>query len=190
MRQARHHRHEDGLHRSTGRPASFDDAWRGRAHAVPTCFAWLRLCENENFYAHPIEGLNAVIDLKTGEVIRVDDYGVIPIPMPEANYEARVSDEPPRAPLPINHRSSSRKASTSSSMASNDRAGTSGRSSLASTPREVSHSARHPVRRPPVRPSSLARRDAWCLMAPRQRTLPQACVRHRRVRHRQARPIP
>lgn len=51
-------------------------------------FAWLRLRDNENFYAHPIEGLNAVIDLKTWEVIRVDDYGVIPIPMREVNYEA------------------------------------------------------------------------------------------------------
>ncbi|QDP25388.1 primary-amine oxidase [Bradyrhizobium cosmicum] len=50
-------------------------------------FAWLRLRENENFYAHPIEGLNAVIDLKSWEVIRVDDHGVIPIPMKEANYE-------------------------------------------------------------------------------------------------------
>jgi primary-amine oxidase len=53
-------------------------------------FAWLRLRDNENFYAHPIEGLNAVIDLKTWEVIRVDDYGVIPIPMQEANYEAEL----------------------------------------------------------------------------------------------------
>ena len=50
-------------------------------------FAWQRLRENENFYAHPIEGLNAVIDLKTWEIIRVDDYGAIPIPLKEANYE-------------------------------------------------------------------------------------------------------
>ena len=26
-------------------------------------FVWLRLKENENFYAHPVEGLNAVVDL-------------------------------------------------------------------------------------------------------------------------------
>ncbi len=65
-------------------------------------FAWLRLRENENFYAHPIEGLNAVIDLKTWEVIRVDDYGVIPIPMREANYEADlVQSQRPRL-KPIN----------------------------------------------------------------------------------------
>ena len=50
-------------------------------------FSWQRLFENENFYAHPIEGLNAVIDLKTGEIIRVDDYGVVPVPQQQANYE-------------------------------------------------------------------------------------------------------
>src|SRR5262245_5055569 len=37
-----------------------DEAGRHLCHT----FAWLRLRENENFYAHPIEGLNAVIDLK------------------------------------------------------------------------------------------------------------------------------
>lgn len=60
-------------------------------------FAWLRLRENENFYAHPIEGLNAVIDLKSWQVIRVDDYGVVPVPMQEANYEREFLT--PRAPL-------------------------------------------------------------------------------------------
>src|SRR5262249_27516606 len=52
-------------------------------------FAWLRLYENENFYAHPIEGLNAVVDLNSREVIRVDDYGVVPIPMIEVNYDSQ-----------------------------------------------------------------------------------------------------
>ena len=53
-------------------------------------FAWIRLYENENFYAHPIEGLNAVIDLNSWEVIRVDDYGVVPIPMEEVNYDSQL----------------------------------------------------------------------------------------------------
>jgi primary-amine oxidase len=53
-------------------------------------FAWLRLYENENFYAHPIEGLNAVVDLNSWEVIRVDDYGVVPIPMNEVNYDSQL----------------------------------------------------------------------------------------------------
>ena len=71
------------------------DPWSAGSFSIPgeegrhLChvFAWLRLRENENFYAHPIEGLNAVIDLKTWEIIRVDDYGVVPVPMQEANYE-------------------------------------------------------------------------------------------------------
>lgn len=54
-------------------------------------FSWLRLREGENFYAHPIEGLNAVVDLREGRVIRVDDYGVTPIPMAEHNYEAALT---------------------------------------------------------------------------------------------------
>lgn len=65
-------------------------------------FAWLRLYENENFYAHPIEGVNAVLDLKTSKVIRVDDYGVTPIPMTEANYEAELlKTRPPLKPINI-----------------------------------------------------------------------------------------
>jgi primary-amine oxidase len=61
-------------------------------------FSWLRLRENENFYAHPIEGINAVVDIKAGKVIRVDDYGARPIPMGESNYEAQFFDKF-RAPL-------------------------------------------------------------------------------------------
>ena len=61
-------------------------------------FCWLRLYENENFYAHPIEGINAVVDIKAGKVIRVDDYGVLPIPMAEFNYEAQFREDF-RAPL-------------------------------------------------------------------------------------------
>ncbi len=64
-------------------------------------FAWLRLYENENFYAHPIEGLNAVVDINSGEVIRVDDYGVVPVPMQESNYEAALLDSKRPAPKPI-----------------------------------------------------------------------------------------
>jgi len=55
-------------------------------------FAWLRTREFDNLYAHPIEGLNAVVDIKTGEVIRIDDYGVTPVPMAEHNYESRFQE--------------------------------------------------------------------------------------------------
>jgi primary-amine oxidase len=40
----------------------------------------------ENTYAHPIFGLHAVLDLNTLEVIRIDDFGVVPNPQQSANY--------------------------------------------------------------------------------------------------------
>jgi primary-amine oxidase len=55
-------------------------------------FAWVRTRAFENFYAHPIEGLNAVVDVDKLEVLRVDDHydGREPLPVPqgESNYEA------------------------------------------------------------------------------------------------------
>ncbi|MDE2240856.1 MAG: tyramine oxidase, partial [Rhodospirillales bacterium] len=65
-------------------------------------FCWLRLYENENFYAHPIEGINAVVDIKAGKVIRVDDYGAsVPVPMGEFNYEAQFRTEFRKALKPL-----------------------------------------------------------------------------------------
>ena len=54
-----------------GRGESLGFRMRGTGFAR----SWLRLRDFENFYAHPIEGLNAVVDIKTGEVLRVDDHG-------------------------------------------------------------------------------------------------------------------
>jgi primary-amine oxidase len=52
-------------------------------------FIWVRLYADEAFYAHPVEGLNAVVDIKSGVVLRVDDYGGPPIPMREINYDSK-----------------------------------------------------------------------------------------------------
>lgn len=51
-------------------------------------FCWLRTRRHDNLYAHPIEGLNPVVDIKAMELLRIDDYGVTPVPMEEANYAA------------------------------------------------------------------------------------------------------
>src|SRR5260370_4745696 len=40
----------------------------------------------ENTSAHPVARLQAILDLNTMQVIRVDDFGAIPIPQPQANY--------------------------------------------------------------------------------------------------------
>lgn len=55
---------------------------------VSHTFCWLRTSERDNFYAHPIEGLNPVVDISTMEVIRIDEHCEIPVPQREYNYEA------------------------------------------------------------------------------------------------------
>jgi primary-amine oxidase len=40
----------------------------------------------ENSYAHPVAGLHALFDLNSMQVIRIDDYGVVPVPQQYGNY--------------------------------------------------------------------------------------------------------
>ena len=57
-----------------------DEAGKHVSHA----FCWLKTSVNDNLYAHPIEGLNPVVDIKNMALIRIDDYGaIIPVPQTE-----------------------------------------------------------------------------------------------------------
>ena len=52
-------------------------------------FTWLRLGPTDNQFAHPVEGLTALVDVNTDEVVRVeDDPEAPPIPMAPSNYSA------------------------------------------------------------------------------------------------------
>lgn len=63
-----------------------------RRLARPLCF--LRTDPTENGYARPIETLRPVVDLNEMRVIRVEEYGVCPLPPGSANYAAqRVPDQ-------------------------------------------------------------------------------------------------
>jgi len=48
--------------------------------------SWIRSNPSDNGYAHPIEGVIAVVDLNKMEVVRVEDYGVVPLPPTAGNY--------------------------------------------------------------------------------------------------------
>jgi primary-amine oxidase len=50
---------------------------------------WVRNRPYDNQYAHPVEGLSAVVDIDRGEVVRIDDFGVVPVPREESNYASR-----------------------------------------------------------------------------------------------------
>ncbi len=71
------------------------DAWSaGNYHGteeektqrLSRALSWVRSDPNDNGYAHPIEGLIAVVDLNKMEVVRVEDYGVVPLPPTDSNY--------------------------------------------------------------------------------------------------------
>lgn len=47
---------------------------------------WNRTGPHDNGYARPIEGVVAVIDLNKKEVVRVEDYGVVPVPTRAGNW--------------------------------------------------------------------------------------------------------
>src|SRR5262249_39711421 len=67
------------------------------------CVAFLRDRPGDNEWAHPVDGLIALVDLNRLEVLRVDDHGVVPIPAEPGNFD-RESVGPVRtdiAPLEI-----------------------------------------------------------------------------------------
>lgn len=75
---------------------------------VLNCFVWMRMFPLDNYYAHPVEGLHALIDVSTLEVLRVDDHfqasgDYIPVPETPLNWDAALIDgfRPPSAPLDV-----------------------------------------------------------------------------------------
>ncbi|MDE2844567.1 MAG: hypothetical protein OXN21_14480, partial [Chloroflexota bacterium] len=62
----------------------------GRRLALARNF--LRSSPTDNGYARPIEGLSALVDLNKMEIMRIDDYGVIPLPPNPGNYSAEFVD--------------------------------------------------------------------------------------------------
>lgn len=53
-------------------------------------FCWLKSSTNDNLYAHPIEGLHPVVDIKSLTIVRIDDFGgEVPIPIEDCNYETK-----------------------------------------------------------------------------------------------------
>jgi primary-amine oxidase len=59
---------------------------------------WVRSAPGEHGYARPVEGLVAVVDLDAGEVVEIDDHGVVPIPGQPGNYEEPWIFEPDNVP--------------------------------------------------------------------------------------------
>ncbi len=62
---------------------------------VVFCFIWMRMFPLDNFYAHPVEGVHALIDVSTLEVLEIVDHfeasgDYIPVPRMPLNYDHEV----------------------------------------------------------------------------------------------------
>ncbi|HWB12056.1 MAG TPA: primary-amine oxidase [Pirellulales bacterium] len=57
---------------------------RGKRLARALC--WVRSEAGDNGYARPLEGIVAVVDLHKMEVLRIEDYGVVPLPPTSGNW--------------------------------------------------------------------------------------------------------
>jgi primary-amine oxidase len=57
---------------------------KGRRLSRALC--WVRTEPTDNGYARPLDGVIAVVDLNRMEVVRVEDYGVVPLPPEGSNW--------------------------------------------------------------------------------------------------------
>ena len=62
-------------------------------HRAVRCIAFLREDATDNGYARPIHGLIAHVDLTAGQVVHVEDNGVVPMPIDSGRYDAAHQDQ-------------------------------------------------------------------------------------------------
>jgi primary-amine oxidase len=77
----------DGIQIDPWPPGAYDD-FADRNTRLTRCLAYLRDDPEDNGYARPIEGVVAVVDMATAEVLAVEDHGVVPIPVEPGRYDA------------------------------------------------------------------------------------------------------
>jgi primary-amine oxidase len=68
------------------------DPWSAGAYEdsegrrLTRALTWVRASPDDNGYAHPLEGLLTVVDLHAGKVVKIEDHGVVQVPMSDGNY--------------------------------------------------------------------------------------------------------
>jgi len=77
------------------------DPWSAGNYGAPEeqnrrivrALTWVRAEPNDNGYARPVEGLMAVFDLNTQELVKLEDTGVVPMPPTAGNYASEYIQE-------------------------------------------------------------------------------------------------
>lgn len=72
---------------------------RFRDRRLAWTLSWVRDDPEDNPYAHPIDGLFAIVDLNAMEILDIEDNGVSPIPRTSGRYEPGTTGLAPREDL-------------------------------------------------------------------------------------------
>ena len=73
------------------------DSERGRR--IQRCFTFVQNTPDDLGWAHPVDGVTAMVDVVTGEVLDVIDYVDLPVPQEDGNYHLASWRGPDRAGL-------------------------------------------------------------------------------------------
>jgi primary-amine oxidase len=65
---------------------NYDGTEEESTRRLSRALSWIRSDPHDNGYAHPLEGVIAVVDLNKMEVVRIEDYGVVPLPPASGAY--------------------------------------------------------------------------------------------------------
>ena len=181
---SRHHRH-DTVCVDPWSAGNFGDPRRGGPASLPRVLLVSACASNENFYAHPIEGLNAVVDLKTlGGHARRRLRRNADAADRATNYDTRVHHDQAQPLKPIDVVQPDGVELHGRGPARSP--GTTGRFVVGFNAREALtlHDIRYDGR--PVAATAPRSPRWWCPTARRDAALPQERVRHRRIRLRPA----
>ncbi|HEU5433506.1 MAG TPA: primary-amine oxidase [Thermomicrobiales bacterium] len=72
-----------------------------RGKRLSRALCWVRSEPYDNGYARPLDGVVVVVDLAKMEVVRVEDYGVVPLPPTAGNWAREYIAETREAPKPL-----------------------------------------------------------------------------------------
>jgi primary-amine oxidase len=71
-----------------------DEVAEDHGRRLSRALCWVRSEAGDNGYARPLEGIVAVVDLHKMEVLRIEDYGVVPLPPTSGNWAGKFLPRP------------------------------------------------------------------------------------------------
>ncbi len=72
-------------------PAGHFGAAEESERRLARCVAFVRPRPGDNEWAHPVDGVLAMVDLNSLEVLRVEDHGVVPVPPESGNFDVEAA---------------------------------------------------------------------------------------------------